>query len=167
MMGLARKWGILSILLVSEMAASCFSSEILTGSPCSGSGQCGDELECLAGFCQPDACADDPECAPFQKPCMKDDPEAVCTAVGASGCFFADAEPAAGYCALTCDESTQCPDGADGTAQPACVAVDSTVKVCGLDCAGDLVCPSDMHCADVTFDGTSRALCLSGASPAE
>lgn len=156
-------WGKLASVV---LLAGCFSSEVLTGSPCDGERPCGKELACIDSFCKPVECADDPDCTPFKRTCGADE-DIDCAAVGARGCFFADDEPLSGYCALSCEQAEQCPG--DGDAKPDCIespAGDTEARVCVLDCGGGS-CPSYMHCADVTLTGGSRSLCLSGPPTAD
>lgn len=151
-------------MLASVLLGGCFSSEVLAGSPCDGEHPCGKELACIDSFCKPADCAGDPDCAPFKRACGGE-ADVDCADVGASGCFFVEEDPAAGYCALSCERADQCP--ADGTAQPDCIdsptAGAAVARVCALDCGGGRTCPSYMHCADVTLADGSRSLCLSGA----
>lgn len=161
-------WGAVIYLAAASLSASnCFSSEVLTGSPCREDGFCGDDLTCLDGFCKPSACTGNSACRPYTVACAASDGGRSCPAVGTRGCFVADSEPDAGYCALACEESSQCPAGANGTATPQCVAADAegdaTVYFCALDCGDARDCPTNMHCVEVEIEATSRALCMSGA----
>lgn len=154
--------------ILSSITMGCFSTEVLTGSPCGKDGSCGDELRCIKGFCQPASCEGNPDCAPYSVACAADGGGQECPKVGARGCFFADAEPDAGYCALSCDaeELGQCPAGVGGTATSTCVAADSgadgAVRFCALDCGEARTCPTNMHCVDVEVEEVARALCMFG-----
>lgn len=156
--------------LASTLLSSCFSSQALIGSPCVSEDACGDDLECIDNFCKPGDCVDNPDCQPYEKSCVGGAAASICTDVGASGCFYATKELTAGYCALTCDTKDQCPQSAEGMGTPDCIDSPATgggaATVCALDCSEGLMCPSYMHCAEVTIGGTLRSLCLSGAAPA-
>lgn len=154
--------------VLSLIASGCFSTEILTGSPCGKDQECGDDLRCSReGFCQPASCENNPDCTPYSFACADDGGGQECPAVGARGCFSADAEPDSGYCALSCDDSAQCPGGDGATATPQCVPADVgeglTARFCALDCGDSRNCPANMRCLEVEVAGTSRALCMSAA----
>jgi len=155
------------------MASGCFVSDSLSGVPCTANEQCGDELQCLDDFCKPPSCAGDPKCAPFKARCAKGDSQR-CGDYGSHGCFYAQEEEEAGYCAYTCETTEQCPSGDGSSAIPACARAEITyqdesrekskvVGFCVLDCSDDNTCPADMHCTHVNLSEGPSSICLSGS----
>ncbi len=151
------------------MAFGCFVADPVTGVPCDGAGQCGDELRCIAGFCKPASCAEDPKCEPFKAPCAKNDDQ-PCADFGSHGCFYAEQEESAGYCAYTCEETEQCPSGEEGAqAAPRCAQAEigdehRAIGFCVLVCSDGKSCPTDMHCVDVMMVEGPLSICLSGGA---
>lgn len=168
---MARKSAVAAIHIagiVSSIATGCFSTQVLTGSPCGKDGSCGEDLRCSEEhFCQPASCEGNSQCVPYSVACAADGGGQECPEVGARGCFFAEAEPNKGYCALTCEDSKQCPGVEDATATAACVVAatdEGVVNFCALDCGDARTCPANMHCVDVEIAGATRSLCMSGES---